>query len=69
MIIGLQGEPHLPFGDYEVGEIIDHVDGVTLKQAEHMQARGLWQNTSKVHFDVQWARPDGQRLIYAATFH
>jgi 2-methylfumaryl-CoA hydratase len=59
---GLAGEPHR-FGDYEVGEIIDHVDGVTLEQAEHMQATRLWQNTSKVHFDVN-ARPDGQRLIY-----
>lgn len=59
---GLAGEPHR-FGDYEIGEIIDHVDGVTLEQAEHMQATRLWQNTSKVHFDVN-ARPDGQRLIY-----
>jgi 2-methylfumaryl-CoA hydratase len=59
---GLAGEPHR-FGDYEIGEIIDHVDGVTLEQVEHMQATRLWQNTSKVHFDVN-ARPDGQRLIY-----
>lgn len=58
----LAGEPHR-FGDYAVGEVIDHVDGVTLEQAEHMQATRLWQNTSKVHFDVN-ARPDGQRLIY-----
>src|SRR5690606_33778384 len=36
-------------GDYSVGEKIDHVDGVTLSEAEHMMATRLWQNTSKVH--------------------
>ena len=56
------GEPHR-FGDYEIGEKIDHVDGVTLTDAEHMLATRLWQNTAKVHFNVD-ARPDGQRLIY-----
>ena len=50
-------------GDYAVGEIIDHVDGVTVSEAEHMMATRLWQNTAKVHFDVT-ARPDGKRLIY-----
>jgi 2-methylfumaryl-CoA hydratase len=58
----LAGEPHR-LGDYAVGEIIDHVDGVTLTEAEHMLATRLWQNTAKVHFDVT-SRPDGQRLIY-----
>jgi 2-methylfumaryl-CoA hydratase len=56
------GEPHR-FDDYEVGEKIDHVDGVTLTDAEHMLATRLWQNTAKVHFNTE-ARPDGQRLIY-----
>jgi 2-methylfumaryl-CoA hydratase len=56
------GEPHR-FGDYAVGEKIDHVDGVTLTEAEHMIATRLWQNTAKVHFNVE-ARPDGKRLIY-----
>ncbi|MEX3016648.1 MaoC family dehydratase [Gymnodinialimonas hymeniacidonis] len=58
----MAGEPHR-WGDYEVGEIIDHVDGVTLTDPEHMMATRLWQNTAKVHFDVT-ARPDGKRLIY-----
>jgi 2-methylfumaryl-CoA hydratase len=35
-----------------VGEVIDHVDGVTIEEAEHMMATRLWQNTSKVHFDA-----------------
>lgn len=56
------GSPHL-LGDYEVGERIDHVDGVTLTDAEHMMATRLWQNTAKVHFNTD-ARPDGRRLVY-----
>ncbi|MBN8187025.1 MaoC family dehydratase [Salipiger thiooxidans] len=58
----LAGEPHR-WGDYEPGETIDHVDGVTIEEAEHMMATRLWQNTAKVHFDATF-RPDGQRLIY-----
>ena len=58
----LAGEPHR-FGDYAIGEQIDHVDGVTIEEAEHMMATRLWQNTAKVHFDATF-RPDGQRLIY-----
>ncbi|MEP5088740.1 MAG: MaoC family dehydratase, partial [Paracoccaceae bacterium] len=42
---------------------IDHSDGVTVEEAEHMIATRLWQNTAKVHFDTS-ARPDGSRLIY-----
>lgn len=58
----LAGEPHR-WGDYDIGEQIDHVDGVTIEEAEHMMATRLWQNTAKVHFDTS-ARPDGSRLIY-----
>lgn len=55
------GEPHR-WSDYAIGEKIDHVDGVTLEEAEHMMATRLWQNTAKVHFNTE-AR-DGPRLIY-----
>ena len=58
----LAGEPHR-WGDYAIGEIIDHIYGVTIEEAEHMLATRLWQNTAKVHFDATF-RPDGQRLIY-----
>lgn len=58
----LAGEPHR-WGDYTVGEQIDHVDGVTIEDAEHMLATRLWQNTAKVHFDAT-NRADGRRLIY-----
>ncbi len=56
------GEAHT-WGDYEVGEKIDHVDGVTLTASEHQQATRLWQNTAKVHFNTE-ARPDGNQLVY-----
>ncbi len=55
------GESHR-WGSYELGETIDHVDGVTVEEAEHMMATRLWQNTAKVHFDLTF-RPEG-RLIY-----
>lgn len=58
----LAGERHR-WGDYVVGETIDHVDGVTIEEAEHMLATRLWQNTAKVHFDAT-QRADGKRLIY-----
>lgn len=58
----LAGEPYR-LNDYEIGEVIDHVDGVTIEEAEHMMATRLWQNTSKVHFDAT-LRDDGKRLIY-----
>jgi 2-methylfumaryl-CoA hydratase len=53
-------------GDYAVGERIDHVDGMTVEEAEHMLATRLYQNTAKVHFD-QWAQAGGRhgkRLVY-----
>lgn len=59
---GLAGERYR-MDDYAIGEIIDHVDGVTIEEAEHMLATRLWQNTAKVHFDATF-RPDGKRLIY-----
>jgi 2-methylfumaryl-CoA hydratase len=54
------------WGDYEVGEKIDHVDGMTIEEAEHQLATRLYQNTAKVHFD-QHAANQGRfkrRLIY-----
>jgi 2-methylfumaryl-CoA hydratase len=58
----LAGEPHR-MRDYDIGEKINHVDGSTIEETEHMIATRLWQNTSKVHFDVM-AREQWQRLIY-----
>jgi len=58
----LAGETHR-WDDYKIGEHIDHIDGITLTDPEHMMATRLWQNTAKVHFDIN-VRPDGLRLIY-----
>ena len=46
-----------------MGERIDHVDGMTIEEAEHPLATRLYQNTAKVHFDAT-NREDGRRLIY-----
>jgi 2-methylfumaryl-CoA hydratase len=56
----------LTWNDYDVGERIDHVDGMTIEEAEHQLATRLYQNTAKVHFD-QLAADAGRfkrRLIY-----
>nr|WP_294518289.1 MaoC family dehydratase [uncultured Rhodopila sp.] len=52
--------------DYETGERIDHIDGVTIEEAEHMLATRLWQNTARVHFNQHAAKEGrfGRRLIY-----
>jgi 2-methylfumaryl-CoA hydratase len=61
----LAGAPHL-WGDYEVGEKIDHVDGMTIEEAEHQIATRLYQNTAKVHFNAHAQKDSrfGKRLIY-----
>ena len=46
----LAGSAHR-FGDYQVGEKIDHLDGVTVEEAEHQMATRLYQNTARVHFN------------------
>ncbi len=64
----LAGSPHR-FGDYVVGEKIDHVDGMTVEEAEHQIATRLYQNTAKVHFDGYAAKDTrfGRRLIYGGV--
>ena len=62
---GLAGSPHL-WADYSVGETIDHVDGMTIEEAEHQMATRLYQNTAKVHFNHYSESQGrfGKRLIY-----
>ncbi|MGH6719653.1 MAG: MaoC family dehydratase [Alphaproteobacteria bacterium] len=52
--------------DYAPGERIDHVDGMTIEEAEHMMATRLYQNPARVHVDQhrQGATKLGRRLIY-----
>jgi 2-methylfumaryl-CoA hydratase len=51
---------------YEVGERIDHVDGMTIDEAEHRMATRLYQNPARVHFDAHLAREArfGRCLVY-----
>ena len=54
------------FDDFAVGERIDHVDGVTVEEAEHMLATRLYQNSARVHFNAQAeaAGRFGRRIVY-----
>lgn len=61
----LAGSPHY-WDDYAAGERIDHVDGMTIEEAEHAMATRLYQNTAKVHFNQHTEKDGrfGRRLIY-----
>jgi 2-methylfumaryl-CoA hydratase len=61
----LSGSQHR-FGHYDVGEKIDHVDGITVEEAEHMTATRLYQNTARIHFNqhTEGTGRFGRRLIY-----
>jgi 2-methylfumaryl-CoA hydratase len=52
------------WGDYTAGERIDHVDGMTIEEAEHQMATRLFQNTARVHFNSHAAGEGGRRLVY-----
>ncbi len=56
----------LRYGHYDVGEKIDHVDGITVEEAEHMTATRLYQNTARIHFNqhTEGTGRFGRRLIY-----
>lgn len=63
--IALSGSPHF-WDDYTVGERIDHIDGITIEESDHMMATRLYQNTARVHFN-QHAEKDGRfgrRIVY-----
>jgi len=63
--LALSGSPYL-WEDYEKGERLDHVCGMTVEEAEHQIATRLYQNTATVHFDQHAAKDNrfGRRLIY-----
>jgi len=57
------------FGDYAPGERIDHIDGMTVEEAEHQMATRLYQNAARIHFN-QFAEAKGRfgrRLIYGGN--
>jgi 2-methylfumaryl-CoA hydratase len=56
----------LRWEDYAVGEKIDHIDGITIEDAEHMMITRLYHNTARVHFN-QFAEAQGRfgkRIVY-----
>ncbi len=61
----LSGSPYL-WEDYTAGERIDHVDAMTIEEAEHQLATRLYQNTAKVHFNQRLAETTrfGKRIVY-----
>ncbi|HVV83434.1 MAG TPA: MaoC family dehydratase [Kofleriaceae bacterium] len=60
------GGAHL-WDDYEPGERIVHHGGMTIEEADHVQATRLYGNIARVHFDAHalaQATPPGRRLVY-----
>jgi 2-methylfumaryl-CoA hydratase len=59
------GSPYF-WEDYAPGERIDHVDGMTIEEAEHQLATRLYQNTARVHFNEHAEAQGrfGKRLVY-----
>ncbi len=64
----LAGSPHF-FDDYATGERIDHIDGMTIEEAEHQIATRLYQNTAKVHFNQHTESKGrfGKRIVYGGV--
>lgn len=54
------------YEDYEVGERLNHLEGITVDDSDHTLATKLYQNNAKVHFDdfMMKATPMGERLVY-----
>ncbi len=61
----LAGSMHR-FDSYQVGEKIDHVDGMTVDEAEHRLATRLYQNTARVHFNAHREKDGrfGRCIVY-----
>ncbi|RDX37305.1 MaoC family dehydratase [Kangiella sp. HD9-110m-PIT-SAG07] len=52
--------------DYQAGEWIDHIDGLTIDNSEHTMATKLYQNNAKVHFNQHQmsSSKHQKRLVY-----
>ncbi len=61
----LAGSMHR-FDSYDIGERIDHVDGMSVDEAEHRLATRLYQNTARVHFNDHQEREGrfGRCIVY-----
>jgi 2-methylfumaryl-CoA hydratase len=54
------------FEDYEIGERLNHSEGLTIDDSDHTLATKLYQNNAKVHFNdhMMKSTPMKQRLMY-----
>lgn len=54
------------WSDYQPGERIDHLDGMTIDNSDHTLATKLYQNNARVHFDAVHMQNSAfkQRLMY-----
>jgi 2-methylfumaryl-CoA hydratase len=61
----LTGSPYL-WEDYQAGERIDHVNGMTVDESDHTLATKLYQNNARLHFEDHMMKPSrfGRRLMY-----
>jgi 2-methylfumaryl-CoA hydratase len=59
------GSPHL-WDDYQAGERIDHINGMTVDESDHTLATKLYQNNARVHFEAHMMNNSrfGKRLMY-----
>ncbi len=59
------GSPNL-WEDYEPGERIDHINGMTVDESDHTLATRLYQNNARVHFEDYMMKDSrfGKRLMY-----
>jgi len=57
------------FEDYQVGERLNHPEGITIDNSDHTLATKLYQNNAKVHFNDHMMKntPLQQRLIYGGV--
>jgi 2-methylfumaryl-CoA hydratase len=61
----ITGSPYL-WDDYQPGERIDHLNGMTVDESDHTLATKLYQNNARLHFEEHMMKPSrfGQRLMY-----
>lgn len=59
------GSPWL-WEDYQAGERIDHINGMTVDESDHTLATKLYQNNARVHFEAHMMKESrfGRRLMY-----
>jgi 2-methylfumaryl-CoA hydratase len=53
------------YEDYEAGERVFHIDGMSINDSDHMTFTRLFQNTAKVHFDR--VLTDNKPLVYGGV--